>query len=180
MIKWKKLDTPADENALRSLETGDAVMISGVIYTARDRAHQMISEMTAAGFELPIDLSGHIIYYSGPSPAPPGRVIGSAGPTTSGRMDPFTEMMLKLGVRGMIGKGKRSREVRELFPYYGAVYFSAFGGAGAYLSERIISSRVAAFEELGPEAVYEFIIRDFPVIVINDTTGGDIYEDPQP
>ena len=113
----------------------------------------------------------------GPSPTPADKIIGASGPTTSYRLDPFTDKMMQIGIRGFIGKGKRSQYVRQLFPYYGAVYFSSFGGAGAYLSKRITSAKLIAFEDFGPEAIYELTVKDFPVIVINDTFGGDLYED---
>lgn len=178
MINWKKLKVPFCEDTARSLETGEAFLLSGTLYTARDRAHKMITDIYEEGGDLPVNLEGQILYYMGPSPAPPGKIIGSAGPTTSSRMDRFTEVMLKLGIRGMIGKGRRSGDLIQLLPYYGAVYFSAFGGAGAYLSKKIVSIEVAAFEEFGPEAIFRLKVDGFPVILINDASGGDLYANP--
>lgn len=177
MIEWKKLNAPFDENTARSLEAGEAFLISGTLLTARDRAHKMISDIIKDGAKPPVNLEGQLLYYLGPSPAPPGKIIGSAGPTTSSRMDPFTDMMLRLGIRGMIGKGRRSGDILQLLPYYGAVYFSTFGGAGAYLNRRIVSAEIAAFEELGPEAIFRLEVKDFPVILVNDSSGGDLYAD---
>jgi fumarate hydratase subunit beta len=176
VIKWKTISAPLNDSEISGLQSGDAVLINGVIFTARDKAHQRFAQIHASGEPLPIDLSGQIIYYAGPSPAAPGKVIGSAGPTTSGRMDPFTDLMLQLGIKGMIGKGGRSREVKELFPYYSALYMSSIGGAGAYISTKIISSEIVAFEDLGPEAVYRLEVAGFPAIVINDIHGGDLYD----
>lgn len=175
-MNWKHLQLPLTESATESLRQGDLVLLSGVIYTARDRAHKLIAEMVARGETLPLDFAGAVVYYAGPTPAPPGKVIGSAGPTTSSRMDPFTETMLKLGVKGFIGKGTRSEEVRKLLCNYRAVYFATYGGAGAYLAKRIISSELIAFPELGPEAIYRFEVKDFPVIVANDIYNGDLHE----
>lgn len=158
------------------MRQGDLFLLSGIIYTARDRAHSLIAEMASRGKFLPLDFTGAVLYFVGPTPAPPGKIIGSAGPTTSTRMDEFTETMLKLGIKGFIGKGKRSYEVRKLLCEYRAVYFVTYGGAGAYLSKRIISSELIAFPELGPEAVYRFEVKDFPVIVANDIFNGDIHE----
>jgi len=176
-VKWKHLNIPADDDDLRGLRAGDAVLLSGTLLTGRDKAHQRLCEMAEKGMPLPVDLQGQFIYYVGPAPAPEGMVIGSAGPTTSYRMDPFTREMLSFGVRGMIGKGKRGRPVRDMLKEYGAVYFSSFGGAGAYLAMRITGAEVIAFEDLGPEAIYRLEVKEFPVIVINDTEGGDLYED---
>ncbi len=175
-MNWKQLQLPLTESAIESLRQGDLIVLSGVIYTARDRAHKLIAKMVARGEPLPLDFVGAVVYYVGPTPAPPGRVIGSAGPTTSSRMDPFTETMLKLGVKGFIGKGTRSEEVRMLLCNYRAVYFATYGGAGAYLAKRIISSELIAFPELGPEAIYRFEVKDFPVIVANDIYNGDLHE----
>jgi len=174
---WKSIQTPLDGETVAGLRAGERVLITGIVYTARDRAHARISEMVQRGESLPIDLKGSILYYTGPSPAPSGGVVGAAGPTTSSRMDPFTEVMLDLGVRGMIGKGRRGREAKELMRARNAVYFAAFGGAGAYYALRVVESSVAAFGDLGPEAIYRLRVKDFPVIVINDIHGGDFYED---
>lgn len=177
MKEWNKIKTPLGESLIESLRSGDRFLLSGTVYAARDRAHQRLCAMAGRGEELPFDPAGQVIYYMGPSPAPPGRVIGSAGPTTSSRMDPFTEEILKLGVRAMIGKGKRDAATRSLLQKYRAVYFATFGGAGAYLARRIVASDIAAFEDLGAEAVYRLRVEDFPIIVINDIHGGDLYED---
>ncbi|MCP4136888.1 MAG: TRZ/ATZ family protein [bacterium] len=174
---WKKMGTTFTEEEIGGLRAGDRVLLSGVIYTARDKAHERLCRMQEQNKELPFELKGSILYYVGPSPTPQGKIIGSAGPTTSYRMDPFTETMLKLGVKGMIGKGKRGREVKTLISEYHAVYFSSFGGAGAFLSKRISAAEVVAFDDLGPEAIYKLTVKDFPVIVINDSFGGDLYED---
>lgn len=176
-MKWIHLTTPLDGEAVRPLRAGDAVLFSGVFYVARDRAHERLRRMIENGEALPFDPRGQVIYFMGPSPAPPGRVIGSAGPTTSYRMDPFTGTMCRAGVRAFIGKGKRSAGARAAMMECGAVYFSSFGGAGAYLSRRIVSSEVLALEDLGPEAVYRLEVAEFPAIVINDIHGGDLYED---
>ncbi len=175
-MKWIHLTTPLDDETVRPLRAGDAVLFSGVLYVARDRAHERLRCMIDNGEDLPFDPRGQVIYFMGPSPAPPGRVIGSAGPTTSYRMDPFTGTMCSAGVKGFIGKGKRSAEARAIMMEGGAVYFSSFGGAGAYLARRIVSSEVLAFAELGPEAVYRIEVVEFPAIVINDIHGGDLYE----
>lgn len=174
--EWRKIETPLTEEIVESLCAGDHVLLTGTLYTARDQAHRRIAEMTARGEALPFDLAGQVIYYTGPSPAPPGRPVGSAGPTTSSRMDPFTDVMLKLGIRGMIGKGRRVRYVREILSWYRAVYFATYGGAGAYLAMRIREAEVAAFEDLGPEAVYRLRVEEFPLIVASDAHGGDLYE----
>jgi fumarate hydratase subunit beta len=172
----KILELPVSPGKIAAMRTGDMFRLNGVIYTARDKAHQRLAEMVARKEKLPVELKNQFVYFVGPSPAPPGRVIGSAGPTTSSRMDPFTRVMLDLGVTGFIGKGKRSVETRALLKEYGAVYFSSFGGAGAYLSDRITVSEIVAFDDLGPEAIYRLTVSEFPVIVVNDSLGGDLYE----
>ncbi len=177
MKDWKKIKTPVTGEMIDSLAAGDRLLLSGTVYAARDRAHERLCAMAARGEKLPFDPAGQLIYYMGPSPAPPGRVIGSAGPTTSSRMDPFTEAILKMGVKGMIGKGKRDGVTRGLLQKYRAVYFATFGGAGAYLAKRITGSTLIAFEDLGAEAIYRLSVEDFPVIVVNDIHGGDLYED---
>jgi len=177
MSGWRKIETPLSEEVIESLASGDRLLLSGVVYTARDQAHRRLRAIAERNEKPPVDLTGQVIYYMGPSPAPPGMAMGSAGPTTSARMDPFTEPMLKFGVKGMIGKGKRDRNTRELMGWYCAVYFATFGGAGAYLSVRILESEVVAFEDLGPEAMFRLRVEDFPVIVVNDIHGGDLYED---
>ena len=176
MTNWKRIETPLDGDVIEELRAGDRILLSGIMYTARDRAHERLCGMAEKKETLPFDPENQVIYYMGPSPAPPGKAIGSAGPTSSYRMDSFTECIMKMGVRGLVGKGRRDRITRDLMVYYGAVYFATFGGAGAYLSKRIIESSLIAFEDLGPEAVYRLRVADFPLIVINDVDGGDLYE----
>lgn len=175
-MDWKRITTPLDDRAIASLRCGDPCLITGRILTARDKAHERIRQMVEKGEPLPFDLRGELLYYVGPTPAKAGMVIGAAGPTTSSRMDPFSEMILSLGVKGMIGKGKRDQKTRDLLVRYKGVYFSSIGGAGAYLSKRIKSSRVIAFEDLGPEAVFELFVEEFPAVVAIDIYGKDIYE----
>ncbi len=170
------LTTPLSEEDVRKLKAGDVVKLSGVIYTARDAAHKRLVELIEKGEELPFDLEGSVIYFVGPTPPKPGDPIGSAGPTTSYRMDSYSPTMLKHGSRGMIGKGKRSQEVKDACVKYGGVYFGATGGAGALLGKKIKSAEVIAYEELGPEAVRRLEVEDFPVTVINDTYGNDLYQ----
>ncbi len=172
----KYIRAPLDTETISSLKAGDFVYISGTIYTARDAAHKRMSEALAGKGALPIELKNNIIYYLGPSPAREGRVIGSAGPTTSGRMDKYTPALLDLGLKGMIGKGRRSKEVKEAVVRNGCVYFAAIGGAGALLSKAIKASEVVAYEDLGTEAVRELEVENFPVIVVMDADGNDLYE----
>ena len=172
----KYIQAPLDEETIKNLRAGDFVYITGTIYTARDAAHKRMSEALAAGRALPIELKNNIIYYMGPSPAREGRAIGSAGPTTSGRMDRYTPALLDIGLKGMIGKGKRSGEVKEAMVRNGCVYFAAIGGAGALLSKAIKKSEVIAYEDLGTEAVRRLEVEDFPVIVVMDADGNDLYE----
>ncbi len=172
----KYIQAPLDEETIKDLRAGDFVYITGTIYTARDAAHKRMSEALVAGGALPIELRNNIIYYMGPSPAREGRAIGSAGPTTSGRMDRYTPALLDIGLKGMIGKGKRSGEVKEAMVRNGCVYFAAIGGAGALLSKAIKKSEVIAYEDLGTEAVRRLEVEDFPVIVVMDADGNDLYE----
>jgi fumarate hydratase subunit beta len=172
----KKLTTPVTDEALADLRTGDEVLISGVIYTARDAAHRRIIEAVGRGEEPPIDLNGQIIYYTGPTPPRPGQIIGSAGPTTAYRMDPFTPTMLELGTKAIVGKGGRSKEVRDAFVSHKAVYFGAIGGSGALLSGSIKKVDIVAYEDLGTEAIRRLEVEDFPVIVVNDIYGNDLLE----
>ncbi len=174
MDKYIKL--PLSSEDILSLRAGDYVYLTGTIFTARDAAHKRMHESLEKGEILPIDVRGNIIYYMGPSPAREGRVIGSAGPTTASRMDKYAPELLDLGLKGMIGKGRRSREVREAIVRNGAVYFAAVGGAGALLSRSIISSEVIAYEDLGTEAVRKLGISNFPVIVVIDSEGNNLYE----
>ncbi|MBN2209510.1 MAG: fumarate hydratase C-terminal domain-containing protein [Candidatus Coatesbacteria bacterium] len=171
----KRIVTPLTEDAIASLRAGDECLVSGELIGARDQAHRLLFDMVQRGEKLPFDLSGAVIYYVGPTPARPGLPIGSAGPTTSARMDPFTPALLEKGLKGMIGKGQRSEEVKRAIMEHRAVYFAAPGGLGAYLASRIVSSAVIFAEELGPEAVRRLTVRDMPVIVVNDIHGGDAY-----
>jgi len=170
------LTTPLSEEDVRKLKAGDVVNLSGVIYTARDAAHSRLVKLIEEGKELPFDLEGSVIYFVGPTPPKPGDPIGSAGPTTSYRMDSYSPTMLKHGSRGMIGKGKRSQEVIDACKEYGGVYFGATGGAGALLGKRIKEAEVIAYPELGPEAIRRIVVEDFPVTVVNDTYGNDLYQ----
>ena len=170
------VNVPISDEDARSLKAGDYVYITGKIYTARDAAHKRMAEALEKGESLPIEMSHNIIYYMGPSPARKGRVIGSAGPTTSSRMDKYAPDLLDLGLKGMIGKGRRSQAVIDAIVRNGAVYFAAVGGAGALLSKRILSSRVIAYDDLGTEAVRELEVKDFPVIVVIDSEGNNLYE----
>ncbi len=176
MAKVVKLVPPLVDADVLKLEIGDKVLVSGVIYTARDAAHKRLLEMLAAGQKLPVDLKGQVLYYVGPSPARPGRVIGAAGPTTSYRMDSYAPTLIKMGLKAMIGKGKRSPEVIAAMREFKAVYLGATGGAGALISQCIKDAQVLAFPELGPEAVHRLVVEDLPTIVINDCQGRDLYE----
>lgn len=174
--KLKRMKTPLQEADLRELRTGDPVLLSGILYTARDSAHQRMIRLLEDGQTLPLDLTGQVLFYAGPAPAPPGKPVGSIGPTTACRMDAYTPQLLRMGLKGMIGKGARSRTVREAMLEYGAVYFAATGGIAALLALRVRRSRIVAFEDLGPEAVRKLEVIDFPLITINDLHGGDLYE----
>jgi len=170
------ISLPFSRSKAKDLRAGDRCSISGTIYSARDKAHQRICEMLKNGETLPFDLEGQVLYYMGPSPTPKGKLVGAAGPTTSSRMDAFSELILKAGITASIGKGKRSIETRRLYQKYGAVYFSGFGGAGALAASKIVDIKLEAFEDLGPEAVYKIEVKDFPIIVVNDIYGEDLYE----
>lgn len=172
----RHISAPMSREEAKSLRAGDYVYITGKIYTARDAAHKRMQEALDRGEELPLDVDGNIIYYMGPSPAREGRPIGSAGPTTASRMDKYAPKLLDMGLIGMIGKGKRTKEVLDAVVRNGAVYFAAVGGAGALLSQRIKSARVIAYEDLGTEAVRELEVEDFPVIVVADSEGNNLYE----
>jgi fumarate hydratase subunit beta len=171
-----QLNCPIPDEEMRTLKAGDRVLLSGTIYTARDAAHKRISEALQNGEELPVQIAGQVIYYVGPTPAKPGQVIGSAGPTTSGRMDKYTPALLELGLKGMIGKGYRSEEVVESIKKNKAVYFGAIGGSGALIAKTIKSSEVIAYEDLGPEAIYKLEVEGFRAVVIIDSMGNDWYE----
>ena len=172
----KHISVPLDQKTVSALCVGDYVYLTGTVYTARDAAHKRMYETLERGGKLPVDLENSLIYYMGPSPARPGMPIGSAGPTTAGRMDKYTPALLDLGLKGMVGKGKRSQAVKEAVVRNGAVYFAAVGGAGALLSRSILSSEVIAYDDLGTEAVRRLEIKDFPVIVVMDSQGNDLYE----
>ena len=172
----KHLTVPFGEKEATELRSGDYVYLTGTIYTARDAAHKRMFETLERGEELPFDIRNNIIYYMGPSPAREGRPIGSAGPTTASRMDKYAPTLLDLGQRGMIGKGKRSEEVRKAIIRNKAVYFAAVGGAGALLSKSIVSSEVIAYDDLGTEAIRKLEVKDFPVIVVIDSEGNNLYE----
>lgn len=177
MVKMDKyIQTPITQNDIKDLKIGDSVFISGTIYVARDAAHKRMQEMLDLNQKLPFQLENNIIYYMGPSPAREGRPIGSAGPTTSSRMDKYAPALLDLGLKGMIGKGKRSKEVKEAVIRNKAVYFAAIGGAGALLSKAIVKSETVAFKDLGAEAILKLEVKDFPVIVVMDSKGNDLYE----
>ncbi len=172
----KRISAPLTREEADGLSAGDSVLMTGVVYTARDAAHKRLIELIQAGKELPVDLRDAVIYYVGPAPAKPGQAAGSAGPTTSYRMDAYTPQLLDLGLRGMIGKGLRSREVIDSIRKNHAVYFAAIGGAGALLSARIVKSEVIAYPDLGAEAIHRFEVRDLPLTVVIDTNGNNLYE----
>jgi fumarate hydratase subunit beta len=173
------MTTPLKPEDVDKLRAGDTVKLTGYIYTARDAAHKRLVDLIQEGKELPLPLEGQIIYYVGPSPTPPGKAIGSAGPTTSGRMDPYAPVLIERGLRGMIGKGERAPGVVEAMRKYGAVYFAATGGAAALLSKRITAAEVIAYSELGAEAIRRLTVEEFPVIVAQDRHGGNIYQEGQ-
>ncbi len=172
-----RLSTPFTEESVRALRAGDRVLLSGVVYTGRDAAHKRLFELLQAGKELPVDLRGQVIYYVGPAPAKPGQVIGSAGPTTSGRMDAYAPALISYGLRGMIGKGLRGPAVTEAMAENGAVYFAATGGAAALLARCVVSCEIVAYEDLGTEAIRKLVVEDLPLIVANDACGGDFYRE---
>lgn len=179
MAEQVRITTPLTEEAARKLKAGDIVLITGTIYTGRDAAHKRLIETLDRGEQLPVDFSGQIIYYVGPSPAKPGQPIGSAGPTTSGRMDAYTPKMLDQGLKGMIGKGYRTAEVVEAMKKHGAVYFAATGGAAALIAKSIKKYEVIAYEDLGTEAISKLTVEDFPAIVVIDSEGRNFYEEGQ-
>ena len=171
-----QINTPLEKNVIEMLSAGDMVYITGCIYTARDAAHKRMAEALETGKDLPIDIKGETIYYMGPSPARKGNAIGSAGPTTASRMDKYTPRLLDMGLCGMIGKGKRSREVIEAMIRNGAVYFAAIGGAGALLSKTIVKAELIAYDDLGTEAIRKLTVKDFPAIVVIDARGNNLYD----
>lgn len=170
-----RLTTPLRADQVAALRAGQRVAISGVIYGARDAAHQRLVATLEKGEAPPVELAGQVVYYVGPTPAPPGRAIGAAGPTTAARMDRYTPALLARGLRGMIGKGPRSAEVVVALRKHGAVYFGAIGGAGALLARHITAAQAIAYQDLGPEAIWRLVVNEFPVVVINDCHGGDAY-----
>ena len=176
MSKTYNLKTPLSDEDVIKLKSGDIVNLSGILYTARDAAHKRLVDLLDAGKELPFELKGAVIYFVGPTPPKPGDPIGSAGPTTSYRMDSYSPRLIEAGLKGMIGKGKRSKDVIDACAKHKAIYFGATGGAGALLGKKILSAEIIAYEELGPEAIRKIEVKDFPVTVINDTYNNDLYQ----
>lgn len=174
---FKKVALPLAEEVIKNLQAGDLVHLSGKMYTGRDQTHRRLCALLDEGKELPVDLAGQLLYYVGPSPARPGRIIGAAGPTTSYRMDAYTPRLLERGLKAMLGKGSRSMVVRKAMEEHGAIYLAAFGGAGALLSQCIKAVELIAFEDAGPEAMFLFEVENFPAVVINDVSGRDFYEE---
>jgi fumarate hydratase subunit beta len=173
----KQVQLPLSEETIASLRAGDQCLLTGVLYTGRDAAHKRMIETLARGEKLPFDVRGQVIYYTGPAPARPHQVIGSAGPTTAGRMDAYTPQLLELGLKGMIGKGERNQAVKDSLRKNKGLYFAAIGGLAAVLAKRIVKVEMVAYEELGTEAIRRLEVKDFPVTVINDIYGGDCYQD---
>jgi fumarate hydratase subunit beta len=176
MTEYIDLKTPLDNSTIEQLKAGDKVRISGVLYTGRDAAHKRLIEMVESGKDLPFDVKGQLLYYVGPTPAKPGQVIGSAGPTTSYRMDTYAPTLIKMGLKGTIGKGSRSKEVIEAMKTHKAVYFAAVGGAAALIAKTVKRVEIIAFDDLGTEAIRKMEVENFPAIVVNDTKGGDLYD----
>lgn len=172
-----KVTTPLNEDVISKWRSGDKILISGIIYTGRDAAHKRLVELIDKGESLPFDVKGQIIYFVGPTPARPGRAVGSAGPTTSYRMDAYSPRLIERGLKGMIGKGSRSKEVIEAMMKHKCVYMTAVGGAGALISRCIKSSEIIAYDDLGPEAIRKMEVENLPVIVVNDTSGNDLYQE---
>jgi fumarate hydratase subunit beta len=173
----KKVQLPLTEETIRGLKAGDQVLLSGTVLTGRDAAHKRLLALMDQGQELPINLAGQTIYYVGPAPARPGQAVGPAGPTSSYRMDKYTPPLLDLGLKGMIGKGRIGPETLKVMPAHGAVYFGAIGGSAVIISKSIKSARVVAYPDLGPEAIHEFVIEDFPAVVCVDAQGNNLYEE---
>ena len=171
----KKIVAPLNDSVVKNLKAGDTVLLSGIIITGRDAAHKKMVDLINSGQDLPFSIKGEVIYYVGPTPAPPGRPIGAAGPTTSYRMDQYAPLLIERGLKGMIGKGRRSEEVKEAMRKWSAVYFAAIGGTGAFMSLCIKEAEVIAWDELGPEAVRRLVVEDMPLIVATDIYGGDLY-----
>lgn len=172
-----RLTTPLSDDVVENLRIGQRVSLNGIIYTGRDAAHKRLVELIEQGKELPFDPRGQVIYYVGPSPAKPGKVIGSAGPTTSYRMDSYAPKLYALGLKASVGKGRRSPEVIKAMKQYKGVYLAAIGGAAALIARSIKEAKVIAYPDLGPEAIHELVVEDLPVIVVNDTLGGDLYDE---
>jgi fumarate hydratase subunit beta len=170
-----RLKPPLSDEDVEKLRIGDRILISGIIYTGRDAAHKRLLDLLKGGKNLPFDIKGQIIYYVGPTPAKPGQIFGSAGPTTSYRMDAYAPLLIEKGLKGMIGKGMRSEAVKDAMMKYKAIYFAATGGAGALLAKRVKKAEVVAYEDLGPEAIRRLEVEDLPVIVVNDVRGNDLY-----
>jgi len=171
------LQTPLSDSDIIPLRIGDRILLSGTVYTARDAAHKRLVDLMDNGKPLPFDLKGAVIYYVGPAPAPPGKPIGSAGPTTSYRMDAFAPRLIEAGLKGMIGKGARANEVIEAIKTFKAIYFGAIGGSGALIAQSIVASEIIAYEDLGPEAIRRLEVKNLPLFVVNDTYGSDLYEE---
>lgn len=171
------LETPLSVEDIEPLEAGSSVQLNGVIYTARDAAHARFAEAIENGEELPFDPEGQVIYFTGPAPARPGHALGPAGPTTASRMDPYSPLLIERGLRGMVGKGLRSEEVQNSMREHGCVYFAAVEGTSALLADRVKEAEVVAYEDLGTEAVRRLVVEDFPVVVVNDLHGGDLYKE---
>lgn len=174
-----KITTPFTEDKVKGLRAGDSVLLSGVLYTGRDAAHKRLIDLLDKGEELPLNIENEIIYYVGPSPAKPGMIIGSAGPTTSYRMDPYAPKLLDLGLKGMIGKGARNQEVIDAIKRNKAIYFGAIGGAAALIGKSIVKSEIIAYEDLGAEAIRKIEVKDMPLVVIIDSEGRNLYEEGQ-
>jgi len=177
MSETIRLTPPLSDADVESLKIGDRVLITGAIYTGRDAAHKRLFDLIQAEEPLPLDIEGQVIYYVGPSPAKPGRPVGAAGPTTSYRMDAYAPELIRLGLKGMIGKGARNQEVKNAMVKHKGVYFAAIGGAGALMAQAIKTAEIVAYEDLGPEAIRKLEVEEFPVIVVNDVRGNDLYEE---
>ena len=175
MADERRLEAPLTKEGNESLKTGDVVLLSGVVYTARDAAHARMKQAIESGEKLPFDPEGQIVYFTGPAPARPGHPIGPAGPTTASRMDAYSPLLIERGLKGMVGKGLRSQEVRDSMQEHGCVYFGAVEGTAALLADRVTEAEVVAYEDLGAEAIRRLVVEDFPVIVVNDLRGGDLY-----
>ena len=177
MAETKRITLPLTNEAVADLRIGDSVLITGVVYTGRDSAHKRLVDALKAGGKMPVDFTGQIIYYAGPAPAKPGNPIGSIGPTTSYRMDPYAPELIANGLKGMIGKGNRSEEVQKALREHCAVYFGAIGGAAALMAKSVKKAEIVAYEDLGPEAIRRLEVVDFPAVVVNDCHGGDLYKE---